>query len=293
MTRLRNKGAFTITELLVVIVAVIALVIGVLLAAAKLRGAAGLRQLQDGVCVRGVQQSMAIWASQYNGLYPLPSNIDTSNATVADQGAAKDHTANIYSLLIYTGGISVELLISEAESNTGAIIQDDNYQFDNPQAALNPANAMWDPAFTVDFTGGKVGNASYAHVLPGGTRSPLWRDAVSTTEPVVGNRGPEIKSITRDTAGNAVPAFALVSSNTFLIHGGRNSWEGYVAYNDGHANFETRTDPSGVIYKDAAGKWLSDCLFFDEPDDAAGTNAFMSIWTKAGATNGEFNGIWD
>jgi prepilin-type N-terminal cleavage/methylation domain-containing protein/prepilin-type processing-associated H-X9-DG protein len=292
MARERRATGFTLIELLAVIAIAAVLVVVLLIPWGRARST-GPGAMKDSTQVRGMQQSMAIWANMNKGLYPLPSMIDTANTTVADQGTAKDTTANIYSLLIYTGGISVDLAISPAESNTAGIAQDDDYMFDLPKAAVSPANALWDPAFSADFTGGHIGNTSYAHVMPGGTRASLWRDTFTTTEPVVGNRGPEVSSLARDAAGNAVPTFVLANSNTFLIHGTRNAWEGNIAYNDGHVSFETRLDPTGTTYKDAAGKSWTDCLFYDEPDDPAGTNAFMSIWTKAGSTNAAFKGIWD
>ena len=289
--RYRARG-MTVLELLAVVVVVI-VIAAVLLPAIRRPRSTGHRGMTDATQIRGIQQSLAIWANSNKGLYPLPSAVDATNATVADLGTAKDTTANILSLLIYTGGISVELCISPAEANTGGIVQDDDYMFENPKTARDPANALWDPAFASDFTGGKVSNNSYAHVLPGGGRGALWQDTFTTTEPVVGNRGPEVKSITRDEKGRVKPSYALAASNTFLIHGSRSSWEGWVAYNDGHVNLETRTDPEAVVYKDAAGKKWSDCLFFDEPEDANGTNAWMSIWTTAGDAKGDFTPIWD
>jgi prepilin-type N-terminal cleavage/methylation domain-containing protein/prepilin-type processing-associated H-X9-DG protein len=265
MARERRATGFTLIELLAVIAIAAVLVVVLLIPWGRARST-GPGAMKDSTQVRGMQQSMAIWANMNKGLYPL---------------------------LIYTGGISVDLAISPAESNTAGIAQDDDYMFDLPKAAVSPANALWDPAFSADFTGGHIGNTSYAHVMPGGTRASLWRDTFTTTEPVVGNRGPEVSSLARDAAGNAVPTFVLANSNTFLIHGTRNAWEGNIAYNDGHVSFETRLDPTGTTYKDAAGKSWTDCLFYDEPDDPAGTNAFMSIWTKAGSTNAAFKGIWD
>lgn len=292
MTRRQCARGMTVLELLaVVVLALVATV--VLLPAMTPRHTCGGRQMKDATQVRGIQQSMAIWANQNQGLYPVPSKVDRGNTTVADLGTAKDTTANILSVLIYTGGISVELCVSPAESNTGGIVQDDDYEFDVPKKAVDPSNALWDPAFASDFTNGKVSNNSYAHVMPGGGREKLWADTFTTTEPVVGNRGPEVKSLTRDAGGKAAIVYALASSNTFLIHGSRSSWEGNIAYNDGHVQFETSTMPAGTTYRSSAGRTFADCLFFDEPDDASGTNAWMSIWTTAGDAKGDFTPIWD
>jgi prepilin-type processing-associated H-X9-DG protein len=283
----------TVLELLAVVALAIVAGIVLLPVVSPRRHGCGGRQMRDATMVRGIQQSMAIWANQNQGLYPVPSKIDGHNTTVAELGTAKDTTANILSVLIYTGGISVEMCVSYAECNTGGVVQDDDYEFDVPKKAVDPSKALWDPAFTSDFTNGKVSNNSYAHVLPGGGREKLWGDTFSGTEPIVGNRGPEVKSLTRDRSGKASVVYALASSNTFLIHGSRSSWEGNIAYNDGHVNFETSTLPEGTTYKTSSGKSFADCLFFDEPDDANGTNGWMSIWTTAGDAKKDFTPIWD
>ena len=292
MTRRYSARGLTVVELLAIVVVVV-VIMAVLMPVINPRRNHGARQMKDARQVRCIPQAMAIWANDNNGLFPLPSVIDAANTTVGEEGSAKDTTANILSVLVYTGGISVELTISPAESNTSSIVQDDDYMFDVPETALDPANALWDPAFAADFTNGRIGNTSYAHVLPGGGRGELWRDlwrdTSAATEPVIGNRGPQVASVN----ASGVPTFALASSNTFLIHGSRKSWEGNVAYNDCHVAFETRTNPDGVRYRNTAGKKRSDNLFFDEPDDATGHNAWMSIWTTAGDAKADFTPIWD
>jgi hypothetical protein len=82
-------------------------------------------------------------------------------------------------------------------------------------------------------------------------------------------------------------------SNTFLIHGAKETWEGNIAYNDNHVQYETALAPAGATYKDAADAKQADCLFFDETDDASKINNFMGIFTKAGATKAEYGAIWD
>jgi hypothetical protein len=250
------------------------------------------RLLKDFSQVRGVQQAMANWASMHQGSYPLPSRTDLRDATVRAKGTSKDTTANIYSLLVFSGMLEVESLVSPAEANRW-ITRDDDYSFAEPPAAVRPALAVWDPSFSADFTGGDTGNASYAHILPGGGRGRRWTDTLTTTEPVVGNRGPEVRSVTREGIAAPLPVPAQESSLTFLIHGDRRTWEGVVAYNDGHYDYETTSLPRGVVYKDASGSFVPDCIFFDEPDDARDANAWMSIWTTAGDSKGEFTPIWD
>ncbi len=104
-------------------------------------------------------QSLIVWASNNNGSYPLPSQLDVANMTVAEKGRAKDTTANILSLLIFNGHISTEMCICPDEANK-RIANFEDYEYSNPKKAVKPQEAMWDPAFSTDFTKGK-GNWSW------------------------------------------------------------------------------------------------------------------------------------
>ncbi|MBY0262375.1 MAG: hypothetical protein K2Q20_08525, partial [Phycisphaerales bacterium] len=43
-------------------------------------------QLKDSTQVRGVVQSLMVWASNNNGRYPIPSELDLEGRTVAEPG---------------------------------------------------------------------------------------------------------------------------------------------------------------------------------------------------------------
>ena len=276
----KNRG-FTLIELLVVI-AIIALLVGILLPALG-KARASARQLKCSTQVRGIVQAMVVWANNNQSKYPLPSEIDTGNTTVAAVGELKNTTGNILSLMIFNGNISSEICVSPAESNTGAISVKKDYSLSNPSGASQPSNALWDPGFMgtpyqnpVLGTGTSgQGNNSYAHVPPFHRRKALWSDTYSSTEAVFGNRGPQFSGTTAPTTGR----WALTSgtygtaSNTLLIHGGRSTWEGNIGYNDGHVTFETKPNPDAITYNKTGttGTAVSDNLFVDETDEAGAT----------------------
>jgi hypothetical protein len=285
------RHGFTVIELVVTIIVAV-LIVGILVPVlGPARGTHCGGCMKDSTQVRGIHQGMVLWAQNNKDVYPLSSLVDVKDETVADQGAAKDTTANIMSMLIYNGFFSPELCVSPAESNPSIKVFG-NYAYSNPGGAVDPIKALWDPAFSTDYTGGKTGNFSYAHMLPADQRlASEWTDNFDATRAAIGNRGPEIAAMT--TGKSRSFTTVIPSSNTYLIHGGRTTWEGNIAYNDNHTAFETRIDPETMPYKDAAGTSWFDCLFYDEPDDPKGTNNFLGNFVKAGSTGAEFKAIWD
>jgi prepilin-type N-terminal cleavage/methylation domain-containing protein/prepilin-type processing-associated H-X9-DG protein len=284
---MKKNRAFTLIELLVVI-AIIALLVGILLPALG-KARASARQLKDATQVRSIIQAMVVFAGNNNDEYPRPSRLDINNATVPGPEQEKDNTGNILSILIFGGSIAPELCISPAEANTQAIVRDDKYQYSDPSAAAQSANALWDPGFAgtpIDraqdrrrTVGGlAVGNQSYAQAMPFGKRASRWQNTFATTEAVFGNRGPCYTNTTGSPNGqytlnpannNNQPG---LSSNTLLIHGGRTSWEGNIGYNDGHVTFETKPNPDGLSYRRQTGtpSTIPDNIFIDETDEAGG-----------------------
>jgi len=312
----KNRG-FTLIELLVVI-AIIALLVGILLPALG-KARASARQLKCSTQVRGIVQAMVVWANNNQSKYPLPSEIDGGNTTTnigntAATAYQKDTTGNILSLMIFNGNISSEICVSPAESNTGAISVKKDYALSNPTGAPQPSNALWDPGFMgtpnqTPIVGTAVsgqGNNSYAHTWNTGARATRWTNNFGSTEAVFGNRGPTYKGTGSANADDQIawPSTGWrlndagattgpgVDSVTLLIHGGRNTWEGNIAYNDARVNFETRPDPIEITYRRNVTNpsatnpaTVPDNLFIDESDDAASAGQSGAANIRARNTN--------
>jgi prepilin-type N-terminal cleavage/methylation domain-containing protein len=182
----RPSRGFTLIELAAVVMAAGAMAMALPTCRGKARTQ---QQLTDATQLRGIHQGMVLWAQNNNDAYPLPSKFDLKDETVTDQGRTKDTTAAIFSMLIFNCFFSPELCVSPKESNTSIKVHDD-FAFSEPATAVKPKRALWDPAFVTDFTNGKVGNFSYAHMLPADERlEETWTNSFDATQAAVGNRG--------------------------------------------------------------------------------------------------------
>ncbi len=246
------------------------------------------RQIHDAAQVREIHKGLVMWAQQNNDRFPLPAEIDRDDATLAVAGDAtmKNSTAAICSTLIYNSLVTPDILVSPHEVNP-AITVYRRYEYTEPTSANDPANARWDPGFrgTPLDPGpdGKpptkaIGHTSYAHLAVAGLgRLAEWGSTLSADYAVLGNRGPEETGGTWDAETGEITSTTLAEgptgtqSFTLLINGSDTAWEGNIAYNDNHVNFETTTYPEHLRYIVTTAveqSTFGDGLFLDEGDSS-------------------------
>ncbi len=244
--------------------------------------------------LHGIAQAFIVW-DQHNNGYPVPSALDLKNTTTAEIGAAKDHSANMWSILIYNSFVPVDLLVSPLEKN-GNITPFAAYAMNTPAAAVDPPNALWDPAFSADFTKG-TGGVSYANMPHTPARRKLWQTTNDARIALISDRGPQVMGI---AAGGGGVMLANQSSNSLWVSRRTGTWQGGVAYSDAsvetYKSFENgwcHPSQQSCTYVDSSGQTRTDIPFFDEPDDPSRTNTYLGIFTTAGEKDSDFTAIWD
>lgn len=294
------RRGFTLIELGAVIATLGASAAAFSVAAPVDKARATARLIKDSTQIKHLTTSLIVWAQGNRDVYPLPSKLDTRNVTVKEIGGAKDTTANIWSLLVWNGQVTPELLISPLENNVN-VKADKNYEYSNPTSAVKPADAMWNPGFSVDFTGGKTGRGSYAHLQPAGDRLNRWSNTFKADEAIISTRGPEVTGVQYLDGDLVQPVFAKADSNTFKMFPVQSpgAWAGNVAFNDNHVEFISdhfkpgRPLKTALRFTDNDGKALPDVSFYDEPTDPSAVNTYLGIFTAAGEKPAAFKAIWD
>lgn len=316
----RASKGFTLVELLVVI-SIIALLIGLLLPALG-RARKNAQQIKCATQVRGIHQGYVSWAQNNSESYPRPDVLDRANTTeVAETTGTggKNRTGNICSVLMFNKVLTGEVFISPAEVNPNIrAITEGEYDFVNPDnvaagsSADQRAQAVYDPVFkgtprtddqsaVIATTGSRpptnVGNNSYAHIPILGNRIQLWGTVSQiATIAIVGNRGPYYgdNPTPRDGVTSTwdqllddatIPVEQGRGSDSMLIHGGKTTWEGNIAYNDGHVKYETTPTPK-EIQINYQNKFWPDNLFVNEVTadqfgDDREQDAYLRAWKKA------------
>ncbi|MFG0327125.1 MAG: type II secretion system protein [Phycisphaerales bacterium JB037] len=268
--------------------------------------------LKDATQLRGIGQALIVFASNNDDRYPTPSRIDRANGTVDADPRSKDHTAAVYSILIYNGFFDPEMFISPLEDNP-QIKADGDYQYEEPEAAARPDRALWDPSFSIDFTGDRDGHASYAHQQLSDDRLPTWANTFNASEAQFSTRGPKVTGVSYAGDGSATPTLENPKSRTLgwyregLLGKKGDAWSGNIAFADNHT--EARV---GMIKRVEGDKFapisledhpfprlrlkedqreVVDVIFHDEA--GAPRNAYLGLWITAGAKPEDFRGAWD
>jgi hypothetical protein len=295
----RSSGSTLIETVAYLVVLALVLALLAVVFSGHGRGRTEPRGIKDSTYIRGIGQGLAVFAQNNGDRYPLPSQLDSADSTIPGGGRAKDTTANIYSILVYNGSISPDILVSPNEKSPSVRVSE-SYEYEAPKAAAVPAKALWDPAGIATGLGpGERGNVSYAHLQPAGGRLKAWGLTFSEAEPIVGLRGPEVSgaAASSEPEKDPRPIVSLANKNsvTLKILGDGTWWSGHVAFNDNHVEYLDKYVAHGKPYgpKSAAAAGKPDVLFYDEPEDAEHTNAYLGIWRTAGEDVSQWAGNWD
>lgn len=246
--------------------------------------------LTDSDHLRLIIQGMGVFALGSDGAYPLPGDVDTADGTVAGEPESKNTTGNFLSFLIFNGQVKPETCVSPAERDPVVTVCT-GYEYESPSAAADPAGALWDPAFAgTPFDEGQghdpdMSNQSYAPLLYfGQKRTERWRSRGDSPTALISNRGPQYTGNVYPVGGTWQPAPGAfgVGSWTLLTYGEPDSWEGYVAYDDGAVLFQETPNPGRTTYTRSSGnpREVADNLFVNETDDASGGGGAGEFGTR-------------
>lgn len=248
------RRAFAMADLVAILIAFVALLIGILLPGlGKSREAA--RRVKDQAFLRGLGQSLSVFAANNRERYPLPGDLDRNGWTIAngDDPALKNTTRNIFSIMIWQSLLPTDMLVSAVETSPSFAV-DEWYAYEHPPAAADPHQALWDPAFAATpedraTPGGNaaprnpgIGSMSWAHLPPLGERTKEWRDTFNASRAILSARGPTMLAVGAGADLAWMPADPT-STTLGRYDAPRGEWAGPVCFADTHVTHERTTAP--------------------------------------------------
>ena len=240
-----KKRAFTLVELLVV-VAIIALLVGLLLPAlAKAQQTA--KTVKDSNQQKQIHTAMIGKANETKGgKMPTPGLIRRmpyGGQRIPGEGTedySQNNTQNLYSACVAQQLFNTDILYGPTECNP-VVKPMANYNYSQYRPAQG---TYWDSGMKakVDGVAGTDDcHTSYAHQLLVGLRkSQHWRNNLDSARPHLVTRGCKNGVTTGDD---------YEQSPTLRLHGPAKSWEGNCCFGDTHMEFIETFRPDGCFYE--------------------------------------------